>query len=84
MAGLGLAVGLGGVLRDVTTRLGDLGLLGPALHGPEAGYVVVYHLEILALFLAMVVLGPLVSPRGLPAGEPDGEAHAFGLAEMPG
>ena len=80
----GLAVGLGGVLRDLTTRLGDLGALGPALHGPEAGYVVVYHLEILALFLAMIVLGPLVSPRGLPAPARDGEAPAFGLAELPG
>ena len=80
----GLAVGLGGVLRDLTTRLGDLGVLGPALHGPEAGYVVVYHLEILALFMAMVVLGPLVSPRGLSVSSRDGEAPAFGLAELPG
>ena len=80
----GLAVGLGGILRDVVTRLGDLGMLGPALQGPETGYVIVYHLEILALFMAMVVLGPLVSPRGQPVRERTGETPAFGLAELPG
>lgn len=80
----GLAVGLGGVVRDVTTRLADLGVLGPALHGPEAGYVVVYHLEILALFLAMVVLGPLVSPSGTGVPKRNAGSRAFGLAELPG
>lgn len=80
----GLAVGLGGVLRDVTTRLGDLGLLGPALHGPEAGYVVVYHLEILALFLAVVVLGPMVRNQAPTAAQRSGGAQSLGLAELPG
>ncbi|MEJ2541362.1 MAG: BCD family MFS transporter [Gemmatimonadota bacterium] len=80
----GVAVGLGGLLRDLVARLSSMDLLGPALHGPETGYVIVYHLEILALFLAMVVLGPLVSPRGLPARKREEEAPAFGLAELPG
>lgn len=80
----GFAVGLGGVLRDLTTYLAELGALGPALHGPEAGYVVVYHLEILALFLTLVVLGPLVRPRGLPRRTGEDKARAFGLAELPG
>lgn len=80
----GLAVGLGGVLRDLTTRLGDLGFLGPALHGPEAGYVVVYHLEILALFMAVVVLGPMVRSRAPTAQQHGGDAQIFGLAELPG
>jgi len=80
----GLAVGLGGILRDVVTRLGDAGALGPALHGPEAGYVIVYHLEILALFVAMVVLGPLVSPRGHSVQERTEKTAALGLAELPG
>jgi BCD family chlorophyll transporter-like MFS transporter len=80
----GAAVALGGLLRDAVSHAATHGMLGPALVGPESGYVVVYHLEILALFLAMAALGPLVAPGGAhdPARERSG--RTFGLAEMPG
>jgi len=73
----GLAILGGGVLRDVTTALAESGALGPGLTGPEAGYLLVYHLEILALFLAVGVLGPMVRRKVSPT-------RRFGLAELPG
>jgi BCD family chlorophyll transporter-like MFS transporter len=78
----GLSVAVGGVLRDVLSRLAATGAFGPALSGPTAGYLFVYHLEIAALFAALVALGPLVAPaqsvRRLARSE------RFGLAEIPG
>lgn len=76
----GLAIGLGGALRDGVAALAEQGLLGPALSGPAVGYSVVYHLEIALLFATLVAIGPLVRqhttrpPRGA----------KFGLAEFPG
>lgn len=78
----GIALAGGAVLRDLVLHAGDAGLLGPALVGPGAAYSIVYHLEIAALFLAMVALGPLATrARGLTA---DGLGRAFGLSELPG
>jgi MFS transporter, BCD family, chlorophyll transporter len=56
----GLAIGLGGVLRDSLAALGAHGQLGKAFLSPSSAYGVVYHLEILLLFLTLVALGPLV------------------------
>jgi len=78
----GIAIALGGILRDGVVHLSARGSLGPALTGPEAGYIVVYHLEIAILFLAMAALGPLVSPAG--AIPPSRNRSRFGLAELPG
>jgi len=78
----GVAIASGGVLRDLLLSLSERELLGPALMGPEAGYIVVYHFEIAVLFLAMAALGPLVAPSGAPsAARPPSR---FGLAELPG
>lgn len=78
----GVAIASGGVLRDLLLSLSERELLGPALVGPEAGYIVVYHFEIAVLFLAMAALGPLVAPSGAPsAARPPSR---FGLAELPG
>ena len=76
----GLAIALGGVVRDGVASLAAAGHLGPGLVGPEAGYMAVYHVEIAALFLAMAVLGPMVR-----APVAEGTARPrFGLAELPG
>jgi MFS transporter, BCD family, chlorophyll transporter len=56
----GLSIGLGGVLRDGLAALGAQGQLGAAFLHPSSAYGVVYHLEILFLFLTLVALGPLV------------------------
>lgn len=81
-SGAGLAVAGGGVLRDSLHALAGRGLLGPALTGPEAGYLIVYHLEIGLLFAAMIALGPLVTSAGRHPAHPP--RARFGLAELPG
>ena len=61
----GLAIGLGGALRDGIAALASHGMLGEAMSGPGIGYSVVYHIEIALLFATLVALGPLVR-RGVP------------------
>jgi BCD family chlorophyll transporter-like MFS transporter len=76
----GLAIGASGLLRDMVTGLGQDGTLGAAFTEPAAGYIVVYHIEIVLLFATLAVIGPMV--RG-------GSRHpkrqqGFGLAQYPG
>ncbi|MBU1360611.1 MAG: BCD family MFS transporter [Gammaproteobacteria bacterium] len=82
----GLAIGLGGALRDGVAWLAANGSLGPAVSGPSIGYSTVYYLEIVLLFGALMAIGPLVrkvrDPLQRPAG-PD-TPQKFGLAEFPG
>jgi MFS transporter, BCD family, chlorophyll transporter len=59
----GIAVALGGVLRDVVGALAAIGAFGPALNVPATGYAVVYLVEILLLLATIVVMGTLVRPR---------------------
>jgi BCD family chlorophyll transporter-like MFS transporter len=77
---LGLAIALGGALRDVFSRLAVEGALGPALMGPSVGYAFVYHLEIVLLFATLIAIGPLVQHTST------GQARSpskLGLAELP-
>jgi len=76
----GLAIFLGGALRDAVTSLATQGALGPALTGPATGYSFVYHIEIGLLFATLVAIGPLVRS----ASEPAQPSSRFGLAEFPG
>jgi BCD family chlorophyll transporter-like MFS transporter len=59
-ASAGLAIVLGGVVRDIVTSLALRGSLGPAVTGPSAGYTAVYQMEILLLFATLITIGPLV------------------------
>jgi len=59
----GVAIALGGALRDAVAALAADGALGDALSGPAAGYGVVYLLEFLLLFVTLAALGPLVRVR---------------------
>ena len=56
----GLAMFFGGALRDVVSALAVDGTLGSALTNPATGYSLVYHVEILLLFVTLVAIGPLV------------------------
>lgn len=58
----GVAIVIGGVLRDVVGALALKGALGPALVGASTGYGSVYYVEITLLFLTLAAIGPLVSP----------------------
>jgi MFS transporter, BCD family, chlorophyll transporter len=77
----GLAIALGGALRDAVSAMAVAGWLGPALSSPGVGFSVVYHLEIALLFATLVALGPLVR-RARPGS--GGAVRRFGLAEFPG
>lgn len=77
----GLAIFLGGAIRDIASGLAESGALGPALVGPATGYGVVYHIEIALLFAALIALGPLVRTATTPKPAP---VSRFGLAEFPG
>ncbi|MDX2264183.1 MAG: BCD family MFS transporter [Hyphomicrobiales bacterium] len=74
----GVAIALGGALRDGVAHLAETGALGPALTGPSAGYIVVYHIELGLLFATLAAIGPLV--RRTRAETPQ---RRFGLAEFP-
>lgn len=76
---MGLAVAVGGGVRDIVHAMAENGTLGTAFANQNAAYGVVYHIEIALLFVTLVAIGPLV--RYAP--EPDNN-RAFGLAEFPG
>jgi BCD family chlorophyll transporter-like MFS transporter len=76
----GLAMALGGVIRDVAGSLAEQGLLGEALNSPVTGYSMVFHIEMYMLFAVLIALGPLVA-RGR---RPSNDDNRFGLAELPG
>ena len=56
----GIAVALGGLLRDGVGSLAARGSLGPALDDPATGYGCVYGLEVALLFATLAAIGPLV------------------------
>ncbi len=76
----GVAIGIGGLIRDLFSRPGAIAF-GPEIQGRLAGYAFVYQLEIVALFLAAIALGPLVQ-AGRRA--PTDSLRPFGLGRMPG
>ena len=76
---MGAGIALGGVIRDFVTRLAPDGSVFDRI---EAGYSVVYHIEIALLFATLVALGPLVRYRPLLPG--GATPQKFGLTEFPG
>ena len=77
----GLAIFLGGAIRDIVGHLAENGALGPALTDPTLGYTFVYHAEIVLLFLTLVALGPLV--RVAPLVPKPTSDDRFGIVEFP-
>jgi BCD family chlorophyll transporter-like MFS transporter len=76
---MGIAVAVGGGVRDIVHAMAERGALGPAFTDPNAAYGVVYHIEIALLFATLVAIGPLVRYA-----RPTETNRAFGLAEFPG
>jgi BCD family chlorophyll transporter-like MFS transporter len=62
----GVAVALGGILRDVVAGWGLQNQHLPVFSGPAAGYSVVYTIEIVLMFAALVAMHPLVRPARRP------------------
>ena len=78
-AAAGIAMFFGGGLRDVVSGLTSQGLWGTALTDPSVAYSVVYHVEMLFLFITLIAIGPLVrrNPISAPLVQP-----SLGLAEL--
>jgi BCD family chlorophyll transporter-like MFS transporter len=76
----GLSIAIGGGIRDLVNGLAANGRLGEALANPATGYSVVYHLEILLLFITLVALGPLVRTATTNSNRATGK---IGLADLP-
>ncbi|MBS0393398.1 MAG: BCD family MFS transporter [Proteobacteria bacterium] len=80
----GLAIFLGGALRDGVGSLARDGALGPAMVDAATGYGAVYALEILLLFVTLAVIGPLVGVAGRRASAPaPAAAVPLGLVDCP-
>jgi BCD family chlorophyll transporter-like MFS transporter len=68
----GVAVALGGVLRDAVQALVvDTGLLGQGLARPAIAYAAVYALEILLLLATIAVMASLTAPPRRPSASTD-------------
>ncbi len=59
-AAAGIAMFFGGALRDVISSVTTQGLWGPGMTDPSVGYSMVYHVEMLFLFITLIAIGPLV------------------------
>ncbi|NRB02655.1 MAG: PucC family protein, partial [Rhodobacteraceae bacterium] len=78
----GLAIALGGALRDWIGAIAMSGAWGETLATPATGYSFVYHTEIGLLFATLVILGPLVRRSG-PLTPPKSDHRPLGLADFP-
>ncbi|MCE8009707.1 MFS transporter [Aestuariivita sp.] len=78
----GIAIALGGTLRDWVGAVAMSGALGEGMAVPSAGYSFVYHVEIGLLFLTLVILGPLVRSPGRSQTQ-SSEPIRLGLADFP-
>lgn len=76
----GLAIAIGGAVRDLVTGYAVSGALGPALIAPSLGYRLVYGIEIALLIAAFIVSIPLVFRAKREEPQPPSK---FGLDQLP-
>ena len=80
--GAGLGIAVGGILRDVVNKIALSGYLGSTFENNSIGYIFVYHLEILLIFITLIALGMLsqeINKRKIK----DHDQKSFGLTEIP-
>jgi len=76
----GVAIAMGGILRDLISSLAVSDGLGHTLAHRATGYGTIYAIEICLLLATLVVLGPLVGQSTLTKQAAD---TGFGLTEFP-
>lgn len=76
----GLALAIGGAIKDITDLAASSGWFGLGLGQEAIGYSLVYHVEILLLFITLAVLGPIASHS---RNSKHNESSKFGLAAFP-
>ncbi|MED5473581.1 MAG: PucC family protein [Pseudomonadota bacterium] len=79
----GVGVALGGIIKDSVGSMAIKGDLGVGLISPATGYIFVYHLEILIIFVSIAVLGPLAQQINRINRSKKIENGEFGLSELP-
>jgi MFS transporter, BCD family, chlorophyll transporter len=86
----GLAVALGGSIRDIVSSLAMSGRFGEVLAIPATGYSFVYHIEIVLLLITLVVIGPLARfdkvsslEVGVTRTAVSSSKKKFGLSDLP-
>ena len=80
--GAGLGIAIGGILRDVVNKIAVSGYFGSTFQNDSIGYIFVYHLEILFIFITLIALGMLsqeLNKRKIK----DTDQKSFGLSEIP-
>jgi BCD family chlorophyll transporter-like MFS transporter len=80
----GVAILVGGSLRDLVSYMAQHGWLGTTLNSVDTGYLAVYLLEIVLLFVALAVLGPLTGRLHQPLAHAPDRGKSFGLIAFPG
>ena len=80
--GAGLGIAIGGILRDIINTLAVSGVFGATFENHSTGYLVVYHLEILIIFVTLISLGSLSQELNKKNIESN-KKNRFGLAEIP-
>ena len=78
---IGIAMAVGGALRDGASWMVKSSGFGNGFEGTSIGYASVYHLEIILLFAAIAVIGPLARHQ-LEAQRK--VIQRFGITETPG
>ncbi len=79
----GLAIFVGGALRDAVGGLIARGGLGPVFDDPSVAYAFVYHVEIGLLFASLIALAPLVRLTTLQSSHPKTDTAALGIVDFP-
>jgi BCD family chlorophyll transporter-like MFS transporter len=78
----GLAVAFGGTVRDWVNTHALAGDFGTALQSASTGYSVVYHIEILFIFITLVLIGPMI--KHAPSSQPtDHNRTGLSLVDFP-
>jgi BCD family chlorophyll transporter-like MFS transporter len=66
----GVAMALGGILRDLFAAAAASGAFGATMNAPATGYAFVYAIELLLLVATIVVMGALVRERRVVRSDP--------------
>ena len=80
--GAGLGIAIGGILRDIINKMALNGYFGSTFENNSIGYIFVYHLEILFIFITLIALGMLSQELNKRKIKNNGQ-KSFGLTEIP-
>ena len=80
--GAGLGIAIGGILRDIVNKMALNGYFGSTFENNAIGYIFVYHLEILLIFITLIALGMLSQELNKREIKNNGQ-KSFGLTEIP-